>query len=119
MLNWLIENWALIVVLVCMVFLTVNSVKNFSDKPTDEQIEQIRKWLLIAVTECEAQLGSKTGRLKLSMCYDMFVKALPSLAAIVPFELFSDLVDEVLDEMEIILKNQPEVLQKVAQGAQD
>lgn len=49
----------------------------------------------------------------------MFVKALPSLAAIVPFELFSDLVDEVLDEMEEILKNQPEVLQKVAQGAQD
>jgi len=43
----------------------------------------------------------------------MFVKALPSLAAIVPFEMFSELVDEVLEEMKDILVAQPDVLEKV------
>lgn len=111
--NWLIDNWMLLVVLICMVYLTIASTKKFADKPTDEQIAEIKKWLLIAVTQCEAQLGEKTGRLKLSLCYDMFVKALPSLAAIVPFELFSELVDEVLEEMKDILTERPDVLEKV------
>ena len=111
--NWLIDNWMLLVVLICMVYLTFASTKKFADKPTDEQIAEIKKWLLIAVTQCEAQLGEKTGRLKLSLCYDMFVKALPSLAAIVPFELFSELVDEVLEEMKDILTERPDVLEKV------
>ena len=111
--NWLIDNWMLLVVLVCIVYLTIASTRSFADKPTDEQIAEIKKWLLIAVTQCEAQLGQKTGRLKLSLCYDMFVKALPSLAAIVPFEMFSELVDEVLEEMKDILSAQPDVLEKV------
>lgn len=111
--NWLINNWMLLVVLICIVYLTITSTKKFADKPTDEQIAEIKKWLLIAVTQCEAQLGEKTGRLKLSLCYDMFVKALPSLAAIVPFELFSELVDEVLEEMKDILAERPDVLGKV------
>lgn len=111
--NWLIDNWMLLVVLVCIVYLTIASTRKFVDKPTDEQIAEIKKWLLIAVTQCEAQLGQKTGKLKLSLCYDMFVKALPSLAAIVPFEMFSELVDEVLEEMKDILNAQPEVLEKV------
>lgn len=111
--NWLIDNWMLLVVLICMVYLTFASTKGFADKPTDEQIKEIKKWLLIAVTQCEAQLGGKTGRLKLSLCYDMFVKAMPALASIVSFETFSGLVDEVLEEMKDILANQPEVLDKV------
>ena len=47
------------------------------------------------------------------MCYDMFVKAMPALAAIVPFEMFSELVDEVLVEMKEIIKAQPEALERL------
>lgn len=44
---------------------------------------------------------------------NFLVKALPSLAAIVPFEMFSELVDEVLEEMKDILVARPDVLEKV------
>lgn len=115
--NIAMENWYLYVVAVCLVVVTIAHVAKFKSKPTEEQITTIKKWLLIAVTECEAQLGSKTGRLKLSMCYDMFVKALPALAAIVPFEMFQALVDEVLIEMKDIIKNQPEAIARLNDAA--
>lgn len=111
--NYVIENWYLIVATLCIVAIAALYVKTFYAKPQKEQLDQIRKWLLIAVIECEANLGSKTGRIKLSMCYDMFVRALPALAAIVPFETFTRLVDEALDEMKEILADNPEVLEKV------
>ena len=47
------------------------------------------------------------------MCYDMFVKALPAIAAIVPFEMFSALVDEVLVEMKEIIAAQPEAITRL------
>lgn len=109
----MIENWYLYVTALCFVAVSLKVLIEFKRKPTAEQIEIIKHWLLIAVTECEAQLGSKTGRLKLQMCYDMFVKAMPSLAAIVPFEMFSELVDEVLVEMKEIIKAQPEALERL------
>ena len=112
--NNLIDNWYLIVATLCIVAILVLYAKTFFAKPSAEQLEQIRKWLLIAVIKCEASLGSKTGRLKLSMCYDMFIKSMPALAAIVPFDTFTRLVDEALDEMKEILADHPEVLEKVA-----
>ena len=63
--NTLIDNWYMIVATICIVAMTVRVVVDFKQKPTEEQIKAVKKWLLIAVTECEAQLGSKTGRLKL------------------------------------------------------
>ncbi len=105
--NYIIENWYLIVATACIIFMAAVYIKEFCAKPTDEQLAKIKKWLLYAVTECEAQLGSGTGRLKLSMCYNMFVQAFPALAAIVPFEVFSKLVDDALDEMKEMLNEQP------------
>ena len=66
------------------------------------------------MTQCEAQLGSKTGQLKLSMCYSMFVKAFPALAAIMPFSMFSALVDEALEKVRHIIEDQPQVLEMMA-----
>ena len=115
--NYIIENWYIIVATLCIAAIAVVYIKAFFAKPSKEQLDQIRKWLLIAVIECEAHLGSKTGRLKLSMCYDMFIRSMPALAAIVPFETFAGLVDEALEEMKEILIDKPEVLKIVAQGA--
>lgn len=108
--SYIIENWYLIIASICIVAIAVVRIKEFSQKPTEEQLDKIRKWLLYAVTECEAQLGSGAGQLKLSMCYNMFVTAFPALAAIIPFEVFSKLVDEALDEMKEMLIKDPEVL---------
>lgn len=108
--NYIIENWYLIIATLCIVYIAFAYAREFYRKPTDEQIAKVRKWLLFAVTECEAQLGSGAGQLKLQMCYNMFVTAFPALAAILPFEVFSKLVDEALEEMKEMLKSQPEVL---------
>ena len=64
-----------------------------------------RVWLLWAVTEAEKELGGGTGKLKLRQVYDLFVTRFPWLARIVPFDLFSDMVDDALDEMREMLKN--------------
>ena len=105
--NWIIENWSLLVVLIAVVILVYIWVKKFVALPNEEQVKRIKQWMLIAVIEAEKRFGEKTGKLKLSWVYAEFVKAFPSLVAIMPFELFSDLVDSVLDDMrEILEKNE-------------
>ena len=72
----------------------------------DEQIEAVRVWLLIAVTDAERELGSGTGRLKLRYVYDLFVVRFPWIAKAISFALFSDMVDDALGEMrELLAKN--------------
>ena len=63
-----------------------------------------REWLLWAVTEAEKELGGGTGKLKLRQVYDLFVTRFPWLARIVPFDLFSSMVDDALEEMREMLK---------------
>ena len=57
-----------------------------------------------AVAEAERCLGSETGQIKLSAVYSAFVKTFPWLAKIVSFDLFSDLVDEALENLSEILQ---------------
>lgn len=63
----------------------------------------IGRWLLWAVTEAEKDLGGGTGKLKLRQVYDLFVTRFPWLAKLVSFELFSDMVDDALEEMREML----------------
>ena len=74
-------------------------VKKLIDMPTEEQMDQVRKWLLWAMTQAEKELGSGTHKLKLSMVYDMFVERFPWLAKTIPFSKFSKLVDKGLEEL--------------------
>ena len=85
------------------------SVLNFMKLPKNQQLEKVKQWLLIAVTEAEKALGSGTGRLKLSYVYDLFVTKFPWLAKIIPFETFSTLVDEVLEDMRKLIEANPNV----------
>lgn len=85
------------------------SVLNFIKLPKNQQLEKVKQWLLIAVTEAEKALGSGTGRLKLSYVYDLFVTKFPWLAKIIPFETFSTLVDEVLEDMRKLIEANPNV----------
>ena len=92
--KFLYDNWSLLVVIfgVAVYFLLngKESVKNF---------------LLYAVVLAERELGEKTGRLKLSMVYEMFVTKYPILAKVIPFSIFSAWVDVVLQEMRNILES--------------
>lgn len=70
-------------------------------------INGFKNWLVWAVSEAEAMFGSNTGKLKLRYVYDMAVERFPTMAKIIPFTVFSKMVDGALDVMrDMIDKNQ-------------
>ena len=90
------NNWFLIAVILLLVVFVGVSVWRFRKLPGEAQIEAVREWLLMAVTEAERELGGGTGKLKLRYVYDLFVGRFPWLAGAVSFAWFSELVDEAL-----------------------
>lgn len=71
--------------------------------PTEKRIEMIRQWLLQAVVLAEQELGSKTGVLKLSKVYDMFITKFPLLSKIITFKKFESLVEDAVKELEVLI----------------
>ncbi len=101
--KWIIDNWSLLVVIVAAIVVGAVYIKKFYNMPTDEQIAKVKEWLLFAVVQAEKELGGGTGQLKLRYVYNMFIEKFPSLVDIISFELFSSLVDEVLEQMRHLL----------------
>ena len=99
----LLANWVMIAAAAVVIGMSIYVMWSFSRKPREEQIEQLRKWLLYAVTRAEAELGSGTGKMKLVLVYDWFVERFPWLAKIISFEYFAELVDDALAEMREML----------------
>ena len=105
--HWILETWDLMLTAVGMVGMAGAVVFNFFSRPSKEQVNAIKKWLLFAVMEAERQMGGGTGQLKLRNVYDMFVGKFPAAAMVISFDTFSSWVDEVLKQMrEILEENQ-------------
>lgn len=104
--NFIIENWYLLVIGVIVLAVTGYFVWRFFRQSGEIRYEQIRGWLLQAVILAEQEYGSGTGRMKLSAVYDAFCIALPWIARVISFETFAKYVDEALEEAkEILAKN--------------
>lgn len=92
--NYIVENWYVVLGLlslcVCLFFVRLNDVQ---------------EWLLGVVTEAEKQLGSGTGQLKLRQVYDKFLEKFPLLSVLVPFKMFSEMVDKALERMRVMLES--------------
>lgn len=101
--QYLIQNWFLIVAAIAVVSVGGYCVYVFVKKPTNVQIQTVKEWLLWAVTEAEKELGSGTGQLKLRYVYNMFIERFDYLASVITFDMVSCLVDEALDEMRKML----------------
>ena len=101
--EFIMENWPVIVAAVAVVAVATVAVIRFVGLPTAEQLTKVREWLLWAVTEAEKSLGGGTGQLKLRQVYDLFVARFPWLARFVSFSLFSAMVDDALDELREML----------------
>ncbi len=101
---FLMENWYLVVALMAVAGMVGVCIGRFLKMPTSEQRERVKEWLLWAVTQAEAELGSGTGKLKLRQTYDLFIQRFPALAMAVSFDTFSLWVDEALEEMREMLK---------------
>lgn len=97
------DNWYFIVLLVAAIAVGIVFAIRFLRSSKEEQMKKIREWLLYATTVAEKELGSGTGQLKLRYVYDMFASKFPWMAKIVSFENFSNLVDDVLDDMNKLL----------------
>lgn len=108
--------WVIIVVLAALVGLGLG-VYHFFKRPTKEQLNKLKEWLLYAVTEAEKVLGGGTGQIKLRYVYDMFLTKFPVLSKIISFSLFSTLVDEVLDNFRNILSTNEKVQSYVEEGS--
>lgn len=101
--NFIIENWYVILAAACIVAAAIVIIVRFFKLPTKEQIASVKEWLLIAVTEAEKALGGGTGQLKLRQVYDLFVQRFPWIAKVVAFSTFSLWVDEALEQMKNML----------------
>lgn len=101
--NFLLENWFLIIVAIAVLTVSGYTLYCFIKMPKDNQLKQLREWLLYAVAKAERELGSGTGQLKLRYVYDMFILRFGALAKIISFEAFSLMVDEALDKFREML----------------
>ena len=118
--EFIINNWYIIVAVIAALVVAGVAIYRYFGLPSDAQLAKVREWLLWAVTEAEKELGGGTGKLKLRQVYDLFVTRFPWLAKIVSFELFSDMVDDALDEMREMLANNQAVKALVnGEGAQN
>lgn len=103
--EWLIENWFLIVALLSCGAVGIWLVIRFLSMPTEKQKEKIKEWMKWACIEAERALQSGTGQLKLREVWNMFcaVPAFTWVARIISFEVFSIWVSEALAEVKQML----------------
>lgn len=100
----MMDNFALIVAFLSLVIILIIFIKDFIKLPSSKQIQKVKEWLLYAVILAEKQFGSGTGVVKLRFVYDLFIQKFSCLAEIISFETFSKWVDEALDKMKELLK---------------
>lgn len=112
--EWMVSNWFLIVISLCIVWTIVMVSRKWLNLPTKEQIANIKEWLFFAVIEAEKELGGGTGQVKLRYVYDMAVAKFKWLSFI-SFEMFSGWVDEALDQMKEQLKTNKAIAEYVGE----
>ena len=104
MIDYIVNNWPVIIAALAILVVAIINVINFFKKPTEEQISALKSWLLYAVVLAEKSLGSGTGKIKLRYVYDMFLEKFPSLVKFISFDQFSEYVDSALEEMRKLLE---------------
>ncbi len=107
--EWIINNWSFLVIVLCAIGVFVWYTKKFVELPSEEQLAKVREWLLFTVMIVEKEYSSGTGALKLRAAYNEFCRVFPSLVPIISFELFSGLVDEALEQMKHILETNKDI----------
>ena len=76
-------------------------------------LKGFKDWLVWAVAEAEKMLGSGTGQLKLRYVYDLAVARFPIMAKLMPFTIFSKLVDAALEVMKDMIANNKSIAEAI------
>ncbi len=115
--QFIIDNWSLLVAILALIFAAILSVKKWLTLPPEEREKQIKQWLLYVVIQAESELGGGgTGRVKLSSVYGKFVEKFGVIALLMPFDKFSKLVDEALEQMRHMLESNERIKAIVEDG---
>ena len=93
-----------VIIIAVIIIGAAAAIYNFAKMGRDQQIKNIKQWLLYAVIDAERLLGSNTGKIKLRFVYDMFISKFKFMSYIISFDTFSMLVDEVLEEMRSLIE---------------
>lgn len=72
-------------------------------------LSSFKNWLVYAVSKAEKLFGSKTGKLKLRYVYYLAIEAYPLIVKLLPFSIFSILVDSSLKAMHLMIENNKEI----------
>lgn len=117
--EYLIANWYVgVVAIALLVGLSIGIYKTIKT-PSNTQLKKVKEWLLFAVIEAEKTLGSGVGAVKLAYVYDLFVTRFTWIARLISFELFSVLVDEALETMKDMLKDNKDVRRLIEEPVAD
>lgn len=100
-LNTIVEILPTVLVLVIFVIAGIVYLRGQKNKAKD--------WLIWAVSQAEAQLGTGTGKLKLRYVYDLFIEKFPMFSTLIKFETFADWVDSSLDIMKEYIETNPAI----------
>lgn len=118
--DFLIENWSLFVGLFVTLLITGLTVFAFFRLSAKTKQDLIKKWLLAIVVKAESELGSGTGKVKLSYAYDQFLNSkFGFLAAFISYEQFESMVNDALKEMNKYLDEEGNDLKKVIESKQE
>ena len=109
MIEFLLNYGKLILVLIILVIALIIAVKRFFKLSPKERLENVKEWLLLVVMQAERIYGGGTGVIKLRYAYEEFITKFPDLAKILPFEKFSDMVDDALDTLEELIEDNPKL----------
>ena len=77
-------------------------------------INGFKNWLVWAVSEAEALFGSNTGKLKLRYAYELAIARFPVIAKMIPFSVFSKMVDDALDIMRDMIENNKNIADAIS-----
>ena len=103
--EFIVENWYIIVALLAVGFLGGVLVVKFINLDDVVKLTKIKKWLVYACLEAEKALGTDTGKAKLLMVYNLFTDKFTFASKLISFDKFSEMVDEALVEVRIMLEN--------------
>lgn len=105
--NWIVENWFLVVAFVACIAGIAGAIIYYVGLPAEEQKKKIRQWLIYACIEAERELQSGTGQLKLRKVWNKLcnISAFASVVKSISFDTFSEWVTDALRKAKEMLIN--------------
>lgn len=87
--NWILENWDALCAIAAIVLGIAIKLKNL-------WTGNMREWLINICLELEKQFGEKTGLIKKSNAYALFIEQYPIVSKIISAKTFDKILDEAL-----------------------